>query len=340
MSSTVRRRHERGAVLAAVGIALLTFFALAAVGVDIGRLAFTAAEVQTVADAAATAGAKAILDERDPDADARAVGALNNIDGTPTASGDLDVLLGNFDFDSNAFAQGGTPINAVRAVGNREVTNIWASVVGSANTTVVKQATAAVGAPCSGRPTLPLALGDCYFPCECYTAEDCQQQGCLPTQTHDSTSDNSAWTGYFDGANKDTILGYIPAPCGGGLESPAIAIDDPIQITNGDLTPLYAAIQCLVCEQNEREFLVPIIECPNGNFNQTQPVKGFATVTVNRIHYTSPGPTGTWAGPEDPCRSGGRPDKIEWKALFRTDPADLGGIGCESFGLLKVALVE
>jgi hypothetical protein len=327
---------------------LLTFFGLTVVGVDIGRLAFTAAEVQTVADAAATAGAKAILDERDPDTDARLVASMNKMDGTATASQDLDVRIGRWDFDTScptpdtalcgcAFTEGDTPTNVVCAVANRQVTNIWASILGSPATRVTKRAVAAVGPPCSGRPALPLALGDCpgMFP------EDCMDDACMPTRTHDSTVDNSAWTGFTDGASQSTILDFFPAPCGGGVESPLISEGDPINITNGQLTPLYNAVQCLVCQEHMTEFLVPVIECPNGNFTQSKAVTGFATVTIERIRFTGSS-GGEWRGPAtqpDWCAQQGTPDAIEWHSVIRTDPGG-GGVGCRNAGTYAVAMVE
>src|SRR2546428_10392923 len=54
-------KNERGQVFVAAAVSLAAFLALTVVAVDIGRLAHTATEVQTVADAAANAGATALL---------------------------------------------------------------------------------------------------------------------------------------------------------------------------------------------------------------------------------------------------------------------------------------
>src|SRR4030095_9049589 len=56
------RRKERGAVLAAFAISMDAFLAFLPVAIDLGRLGLTANEVQTVADAAATAGARALAE--------------------------------------------------------------------------------------------------------------------------------------------------------------------------------------------------------------------------------------------------------------------------------------
>ena len=62
-SASQQRRslRERGGILAFTGMALLTLIGMTVVGVDLGRLAFTATEVQTVAEVAATGYAHAWL---------------------------------------------------------------------------------------------------------------------------------------------------------------------------------------------------------------------------------------------------------------------------------------
>src|SRR5207244_2741984 len=83
-----RSRRQRGAVLVTVGVALLTFLAMAAVGVDLAHLAFTATEVQSVAEVAATAGAEALINGGNVVAEAQTVAARNMVDGRPPALGE------------------------------------------------------------------------------------------------------------------------------------------------------------------------------------------------------------------------------------------------------------
>src|SRR6186713_1907096 len=76
------RRHQRGFALAYVGICLLTLTAFAVIGIDVARLAFTASEVQSVADVAATAAALAKMQgSSDPVAQAKKAILENKIDG-------------------------------------------------------------------------------------------------------------------------------------------------------------------------------------------------------------------------------------------------------------------
>src|SRR5262245_10478817 len=121
------RSRERGGVLAFTGMAVLTLVGMTVVGVDIGRLAFTATEVQTVAEVAATGYAHAWLrhatlaDAFDNDvnvAEALPVINSNRIDGQQ--ANDVNVPpgnyeLGSYDFTTASFVSGGLPANAVRA---------------------------------------------------------------------------------------------------------------------------------------------------------------------------------------------------------------------------------
>jgi hypothetical protein len=75
MRKHTHRKNERGAALAVVGICMVLLVSMAAVGVDLGRLALTANEAQVLADVGAAAGAKALLDRRfsDPSVDPETV---------------------------------------------------------------------------------------------------------------------------------------------------------------------------------------------------------------------------------------------------------------------------
>src|SRR5438105_2144920 len=54
-------RNQRGQAMAGIGFGFLAFLALTAVAVDVGHLALRATEVQTSADAGATAGARRLF---------------------------------------------------------------------------------------------------------------------------------------------------------------------------------------------------------------------------------------------------------------------------------------
>ena len=104
--------------------------ALTAVGVDVGHLAFTATEVQNLADVAATSGAQSLVIQGEGTAQSGAQLALkeNYIDGAKAHPSHLQSLvLGNYNYDANTFQVGGAPANAVRATTGVTVNNLLAA---------------------------------------------------------------------------------------------------------------------------------------------------------------------------------------------------------------------
>src|SRR3990172_3331925 len=99
-------RTQRGAIVALTGFFMVTLVAMAVVGVDLGRLALTPTEVQTVAEAAATAYATAVQrDSASPASDAFEVVAGNSIDGAVAAAGNIASFeVGNYGAQTLVFA--------------------------------------------------------------------------------------------------------------------------------------------------------------------------------------------------------------------------------------------
>ena len=139
-----RHPRERGAILAFTGIVLMTLVGMTVVGVDIGRLAFTATEVQTVAEVAATGYARSWLnglaagdDPSDATCAAEALQVVdgNSIDGQAAAPGNIEGYeRGFFDFDTHgpfsASVPGGETANAVRATATTTVSNFFGALFG------------------------------------------------------------------------------------------------------------------------------------------------------------------------------------------------------------------
>ncbi|TMA70558.1 MAG: hypothetical protein E6J69_02245 [Deltaproteobacteria bacterium] len=280
-SVRTRSRRQRGAVLVTVGVALLTFLAMAAVGVDLAHLAFTATEVQSVAEVAATAGAEALINGGNVVAEAQTVAARNMVDGRPAAIAAGNIEVGAYAPATRTFTAGGTPANAVRATPSATVQNLLAGIFGDFTSTVQKSAIAASGALGSGQPTLPLALGECPF-----SQDSCLDQSCLPKFiTVKDTLDTGAWTTFLstgNGAAKD----FLAKPCGTGKETaPVIGVGDSISL-NGGTTDIFQVVNCLF-NLGIREFLVPVVgvSCP-GKFNQSAPVVGFATIVIDAVTAT------------------------------------------------------
>jgi Flp pilus assembly protein TadG len=279
------RTRERGAILTAFVLTSTALFALAAVGVDTGRLGLTANEVQTVADSAATAGAKALLDGGSPATartQAQAVVGQNRVDGTTATIDTAQLEVGSYDPQTRAFVNGAVPANAVRATPSRAVQNLFAGILGAqfANTTVTKTATAAFGGLGSGQPTLPLVIGACHFPAlsSCFDTP-----GCLPSLTQvPNTTNNTGWTSFLDGSTSNpSITQYMPAACGGSRIPPAIGIGTSISLNNGQITSVLNRVKDCV-DQGINKFTIPIVAC-GSNFNQSAAVTGFATIIVDSV---------------------------------------------------------
>jgi Flp pilus assembly protein TadG len=283
------RRRERGAILAAFAICMAAFFAFLPVAIDTGRLALTANEVQTVADAAAAAGARALLESGGSSATARSqgqsVGTQNFVNGAASTITTGQIEVGYYNPQTGTFSNGGTPLNAVRATPNTTVQNLFAGILGSqyTNTTVTKTATAAFSGLGSGQPTLPLALGECNYPSlqNCYT-----DPACLPSLIQvPNTTNNTGWTSFLDGSASNTSISqYMPSACGGTTAPPQVSVGTPISLNNGQITSVLNAVkQCV--DQGINQFVVPIVSCA-GNFNQSSTVTGFATIVVDRVVNT------------------------------------------------------
>jgi hypothetical protein len=277
-----RSNGQRGAVLAATALALAAFIALTVVAIDLGRLAYTATEVQTVADSAATAGAAAIINGGSPVAEAQSVAAQNHVDGTPAAMAAGDVEIGSYDPSSGSFTPGGAPTNAVRANASATVQNLVANALGDVATTVQKTATAAITGVGGGQPVLPIVIGSCNFE-PFQSSTDCAD---LPSLTQaPNPSDNSGWTSLAaDPANATVAKSYLPASCGGGGQpAPEVQVGDFVNVVNGQVTTILQTIKSCF-DQGIREFLVPVVPC--GQFNQAMEVEGFATIRISNVTTT------------------------------------------------------
>lgn len=285
------KRSQRGAILVLTGIAIVTLVAMAVVAVDLGRLALTATEVQIVADVGATAYAKAVQqDSAGPANDALAVVARNRIDGAAATPANISSFeVGNYSSQSLAFASGGMPQNAVRAHATATVNNFFAGVFGDFQSTVQKDATAAIGCPNSGRVVLPMVVGECEF-AAFESSNDCSD---LP-QLFQQPGDNSCWSNLLDssGGGADTTNTYFPTSCcyggtqcGEGITPPAVSLGDWVYHTNGQQASTMHLIQDCVENEGITDFVVAIVKCDQSLTDCTgsSEVVGFASVHVSNV---------------------------------------------------------
>jgi hypothetical protein len=310
-----------------MGMAMVAFIALTVVGIDLGRLAFTATEVQGVADIAATAGCRTLARNSitgatdNPVSQAQAVVSQNKVNGQAASIAAGDVVLGSWDFNAGSFTAGGVPNNAVQANAQTTVNNLVAAAIGSGTTTVQKTAIAAFSGVASNRPVLPLAVGECHF--EAFQGSgSCSD---LPSLTQaPSNSDNTCWTSLGpSSASASQAKSYLPTTCchggscGGGQDGPHVSVGSSINIMNGQATTLLQIIEDCV-KDGMTEFVVPVIEC--NNCNGAMNVTGFATIKITSV------------------KSSGNPKGIDLTSFCNSDDPGPGGGG--NFGTVSVSLVQ
>jgi Flp pilus assembly protein TadG len=278
--ATSRRRTrngERGFALAAFALSMTALCALAAVAIDLGRIAHTANEVQNVADIAATAGATNLMKggtAATARGDAQAVVAQNAVAGSTASIQTADLQVGQYDPTTNAFTNGATPPNAVRATPSATVQNLFAGIFGASfmNTTISKTATAGFIGLGQAAATLPLAIGVCNFQNleSCFASSDC-----LPKFTQaPNGSDNTGWikTGT-----------YLPTGCGGS--GTTVSVGDSLNLSNGQTNQLKDIQSCF--DSGTTEYVVPIVDgACDSHYNHSRTVVGFATVVVTAVKST------------------------------------------------------
>jgi hypothetical protein len=285
--------NSRGAALAAVAISLGALLSITVVGVDVGRLAHTAGEVQTVAQVAAAAGVMSLLTGATAATarqQAQAVVAQNRVAGAPATIADANLDLGQYDLQAGTLSSGAVPPSAVRAQASATVRNLVAGYFGGSflNATLTRTATATFVGLARGAATLPLAIGDCDFPAlsTCFG-----NPSCLPQLTQaPNTTNNTGWTSFFQPNPSNSTVGvYFPAACGGSVAPPIVQLGDSINLNNGQVDPLLKSLKdCLTA--NITQFLIPVVSCA-GNFNGSSTVTGFATIVIDSV-VTSGGSKG------------------------------------------------
>jgi len=308
-------RNERGAILAFTAIAMVAFLSFAVVGIDLARLAFTATEAQMVADAAATAGASALFENRSAVAQAQIVALQNTIDGRPASLGGDAIEIGHYEFATHSFVAGLTPHNAVRATAQSRISNFIAAILGTPSTVVSKSAVAAAGGVGSDNPVLPITVGECHFD-DFQNSMSCAD---LPTLKQvPNTSENSAWTSLsVTSSSTDGVRDYLPTSCGGlGLSAPTLRTGDLISVSGGQNATLLKIIASCVSD-GMKDYVIPVVPC--GSYSKPVVVRGFASIHVDSVKTT------------------GNKKGINLTTICRTTRGPVTG---ESFGTTSVAMVR
>jgi hypothetical protein len=288
---------------------MLMIVGLAAIGVDVGHLAFTANETQNLADVAATAYIQTMADNLEnetndnPTTDTRTAVEANAIGGNPaTLDDNIESLIeGNYDFDGGRFVPNGMPRNAVQAMAVVTVDNIFAGVFGAdtLTSTVRRTAVAALGPPRTAENLLPIAVEACHFPtvmegdCEDLPsfdripAVDSGAGDSSAVDTHDGGEDSCFTSFGTSPASKTTVESYFPDDqC---QLAGSASIGDTIHVIKGELgglakTALPKVLEaCAALDPSITTFTVPIIPCGKCNGGDSQEIVGFAEIKIEEI---------------------------------------------------------
>ncbi len=137
-----RLRSESGVSAIFVGLLLTVIFGFAALAVDVGQIYMVRAELQTAADAAATAGARGLPLEIAAEAIALDYANNENSFGNGNITDAADISVGYWDSSTRTYTENGLPFNAVQVITNRSVAygnpvdNLFAGILGNPTTDV------------------------------------------------------------------------------------------------------------------------------------------------------------------------------------------------------------
>jgi len=262
-----------------VAIAMMALIGMAVLGIETGRLGLTADEAQNAADIAALAGARALFDGENATTQALAILGQNRIDGHAVGAAQLQALeMGNYDADAK-FTANLAPTNAVRAVISYPLHNLLAGMLGMPVSVVTKSAVAMFQGAGGCEPSFPLVIGECLFD------QNCTSDACQPfLRAAPNPLDNSAWTGYFGGSSTSEVSTYLPPECG-GTASVKLKTGDLINVTNGDLSPLFRGAQCMI-DHGLGQVTVPVVPC---GFDFVHSMRVLGCATFNMVSVVSSG---------------------------------------------------
>jgi hypothetical protein len=316
---------------------MLTIVAMAVLGVDVGRLAFTANETQILADTGAAAGALALhrYQTSDPSIDpalvARNTVLSNDVDGaTAVVENIVTIEYGTFDRALWKFQAGPGPANAnaIRVVTTATVDNIFTAILpgNDGMSTVFREAVGSASeCPSKGQPVMPITIGDCMFDAF-QGSEDCADIP-PPILLAPDGSDTACWTSLDDtSANARDTRDMLPSQCCShcnDVPGPLVEKGDHINVMNGSVTTVIQALRgCL--HAGITDFTIPIVKCdPDGTLRCTQSkeVVGFAKLRITRVQAT------------------GKDKGVDLEFLCNTDSSDTQGSGGSCHGIFEPTLV-
>ena len=306
--------NARGAVAVMVAITMTVLLAMAAGALDIGHALVAKNELQNAADAGALAGTRRLSqiyqglaaqgmqtytmsssDLADVVSVVQTTGLSNIAAGVSIVINAGDVQVGQWNPATRSLTPTTNLPRAVRVVARRDgrangpISTFLAKVIGITSVNVTAVATAAVSGISStnkGDLDAPFGISTYYF----------TQYGCGSTikfYPNDGTPQACAAWHAFDQApaSANAIKNIVNGLRTGGYESPATAIGDSLQFTNGNVATVFPNLLNLYNAKQVGgawNVLVPVYESPSC----TPPsgaitIRGYATAKVTNV-TTSP----------------------------------------------------
>ncbi len=292
-----RLADQSGSVAMVTGIAIFLLLGCVALAVDIGHMVMVKSQLQKAADAGALAGARGLWPlvqpvvgpaTINPDCAAALLAAQlttqqNVVDGNNLTTGDFDVVVGRWNFDTRTFTPGcANDSNAVRVNTRRNgVVMLFAKVFGISTTNMSASSTAV--------QDFASEMGAGFVP---ITIDKNKAQPTDPPTTISAkmTPDSTDTAGWFvvppDSAAAATLKNYINLK-----NCSALKIGDPINLQNGADASVIAALKdefdrnCQATGENYWDVCVPLVDTPK--FGQTEPVEGFVSWRITNIVNTT-----------------------------------------------------
>ncbi len=296
------RLQERGATAVVVAILVVAIGGMMALSLNVGHFMSVRNQLQNATDAGALAGAKSLNGTVAKLTEARNMAQdfterhktdrqVLEIDLNASNDPGGDVVLGrwveataSFEMVPNPVATPGQ-VNAVLVRAGRESARgnaldvFFSAFLSQDEASVTAEAIGVGGGPCT-ECVVPLVFADCLI------VQEDDSLACGEELVFTSaTVDNIGFTNLIPGdgsVNTPGIIDVFNNNCGGG-----VGVGDSIGIGNGNNlnNNVIAAMQAYI-ERNGTTMKAPIVHpasCPDPQFNQLQPVVGFATFTVLEI---------------------------------------------------------
>ncbi len=279
-------RDQRGFALPFGAVSIGAILAFAGLGVGMGQMYTVLSEMQNAADAGALAGAEALFQGDSPTLEARAMVTSNIFStvagGSPLTDANIvSITTGNY-APATGYRAGIGPENAVEVITNETMPPILSgqTIAISARSVAAVQGESDIPAP-----PLPLVIGACRLP------EDCYDDSCMP-QLSGAGGRNlpqTGWTTY--GGDPSSLSSYVAifasdcpvSRCAGSNDGTgSVQVREQIALISNShrfRTELLNCVKHCLWNRGVTRIQVPVVPCESFSAG-TGEITGFATFDI------------------------------------------------------------